>query len=60
MGLPWWLSEESTCQCKRHEFNPWFRKIPCVPEKLSLCATTIEPVLWSPGATTPEPTCCNY
>ena len=28
-GLPWWLSgKESACQCRRHEFNPWSRKIP--------------------------------
>ena len=28
-GLPWWLSgRESTCQCRRHGFNPWVRKIP--------------------------------
>ena len=26
-------------------FNPWSRKIPRVMEQLSLCATTIEPVL---------------
>ena len=29
LGLPWWLSgKESTCQFKRHEFNPWVRKMP--------------------------------
>ena len=29
MGLPWWLSrKESTCQCRRHGFNPWVGKIP--------------------------------
>ena len=28
-GLPGWLSgKESTCQCRRHGFNPWVRKIP--------------------------------
>ena len=28
-GLPRWLSgKESTCQCRRHEFDPWIRKIP--------------------------------
>ena len=28
-GLPWWLSgKESTCQSKRHEFNPWVGKTP--------------------------------
>ena len=25
IGLPWWLSgKESTCQCRKHGFNPWF------------------------------------
>ena len=29
IGLPWWLSgKESTCQCRRHGFDPWVRKIP--------------------------------
>ena len=29
LGLPWWLSsKESTCQCRRHGFYPWVRKIP--------------------------------
>ena len=28
-GLSKWLSgKESTCQCRRHGFNPWVRKIP--------------------------------
>ena len=28
-GLPRWLScKESTCQSRRHQFNPWLRKIP--------------------------------
>ena len=27
-GLPWWLSgKESTCQCRRHGFNPWVREL---------------------------------
>ena len=27
--VPWWLSgKESTCQCRRHRFDPWVRKIP--------------------------------
>ena len=27
-GLPWWLSgKESTCQYRRHGFNPWVGKI---------------------------------
>ena len=28
-GLPWWFrGKESTCQCRRHGFDPWVRKIP--------------------------------
>ena len=28
-GLPLWLSDkESACQCRRHGFSPWARKIP--------------------------------
>ena len=28
-GLPWWLSGKGfTCQCRRHGFDPWSRKIP--------------------------------
>ena len=28
-GLPWWPSgKESTCQCRRHEFDLWVGKIP--------------------------------
>ena len=27
--FPWWLiGKEFTCQCRRHGFNPWSRKIP--------------------------------
>ena len=30
MGLHWWLSsKESTCQFRRHGFDPWVGKIPC-------------------------------
>ena len=29
LRLPRWLSDkESACQCKRHRFDPWVRKIP--------------------------------
>ena len=29
MGLLWWLrGKESTCQCRRHRFDPWVRKTP--------------------------------
>ena len=49
--LPWWLSgEESTCQCRRHGFDPWSRKISHAVRHLSLSATTTEPVLLSLAA----------
>ena len=55
--LPWWLSgKESACQCRRHRFNPWSRKIPHAAEQLSPCATTIELALQSLQAATTEPT----
>ena len=35
-GLPWWLSgKESTCQCRRHRFDPGSEKIPHAMERLS-------------------------
>ena len=56
-GLPWWLSgKESTCQCRRHGFNPWSRKIPQAAEQLSSSTTTVGPVLSSPGNLTIKPT----
>ena len=43
-GLPCWLiDEESACQCRRHWFNLWSRKIPHDVEQLSPRATTLEP-----------------
>ena len=52
---PWWFSgKESTCQCRRHGFNPWSGKIPHAAEQLSSCATATEPVLQSPGAAPTE------
>ena len=54
-GLSWWLSgKESDCQCRRHGFDPWSRKIPHASEQLSSCLTTSEPVLGSPGTATTE------
>ena len=45
-GFPWWVSgKESACQCRRHGFDPWSRKIPHALEQLSPCATATEPVL---------------
>ena len=37
-----------------HRFDSSSGKIPHALEQLSLCATTVEPVLRSPGAATPE------
>ena len=58
----WWLSGwRSTCQCRRHRFNPWSRKNPHASEQLHPRTTTCEPVLkacelqpLSLCATTPE------
>ena len=56
-GLPWWLSgKESSCQCKRHTFNPWSGKIPHAEGQLSPGFTTVEPVscnCWRPHALEP-------
>ena len=60
-GLPWWLSgKESTCQCRRHEFDPWFREIPLASEQLGLSTTATESVLYSLGAATIEHLCSNH
>ena len=57
-GLPWWLSGwRSTCQCRRHRFNPWSRKIPQASEQLNPCTTICEPVLKGVWAATTEPVC---
>ena len=51
---------KESCQCRRHEFNPWSRKNPHASEELRPCTTTIKPVLHSLGATAPEPTLCHH
>ena len=33
----WLRDKESTCQCRRQEFDPWSGKIPHATEQLSLC-----------------------
>ena len=44
LGLPRWLNgKESTCQCRRHGFNPWSQKIPHGEKQLSPCDITTEP-----------------
>ena len=58
--LPWGRSGwESAFRCRGHGFEPWSGKIPHAAKQLSSCATTAEPVLKSPQATTAEPTCHN-
>ena len=43
MEFPWWSSgKESTCQCRRHGFHPWSRKIPRAPEQLTPRAAASE------------------
>ena len=55
-----WLSgKESACQCRSHGFDLWSGKIPHAMEQLSPWATTTEPVLRRPGATTTKPVCCR-
>ena len=56
-GLPCWLKNKETCQCRRHGFNCWSKKIPH-----PTCRGTTKPechnywaLLWSQGATAPEP-----
>ena len=57
--LPWWLSiKESTCQCERHRFNPWSRKILHAAEQQSLCATTLSFELQNLACGL-EPVLCN-
>ena len=47
-GLSWWLSgKESTCQGRRHGFDPWSGKTPHAEKQLSLCTTMTEPLLQS-------------
>ena len=56
VGLLWWLSgRKYTCQYSRHQFDPWSRMNPHASEKLSPCATAIEPVFYSLDVATVEP-----
>jgi len=58
LDLPWWLSgKESTCQCRKHRFDPWSGKIPSAKEQQGPQATTTEVMLQSLAAATIEPTC---
>ena len=66
MGLPWQFSgKESACQCRRHRFDPWSRRIPqalgaAKPRHHNFWACGLEPGShnhWSPHAL--EPTLRN-
>ena len=47
-GLPWWLSgKESTCQCRRHGFNPWVRKLPLEKEMATHASTLAWEIPWT-------------
>ena len=60
-GLPWWLrGKESSCQWRRHRFDPWSGKVPHASEQLNPWATITEPVLETPGAESTEPTHHDY
>ena len=53
-GLPWWLSsKDSTCQYRRHRFDPW-------SGKTSHAAGTAKPVRHSDEGCAPEPRSCSY
>ena len=40
-GLSWWLSgKESTCQCRRHGFDPWVSKIP-LEKEMATCSNIL-------------------
>ena len=62
-GLPSWLShKESSCQRRKHGFNPWSGRIPRAKEQPSPVTTTIhlcsragEPQLRGPRATRLKP-----
>ena len=44
LGLPWWLSSnESTCKCRTHRFDPCSVKTAHAAEKLSPYTATTEP-----------------
>ena len=43
LGLLWWLSgKEAACQCRRHRFDPWFRKIPHATSNTTIRVCALE------------------
>lgn len=52
-GLPWWLTgRESTCQCRRHKFDPWSGKILRATEQLNSAPQQEKPSQWEVCTTT--------
>ena len=47
-------------QCKGHQLDPWYGKMPHATEQLNPWVTAPETVLESPRAATTQPTHCNY
>ena len=61
VGLPWWHNgKESTCQCRRHRFDPWPSNISHAEEQLKPVHHNCWVYTLEPGATTTDTTCCNY
>ena len=47
-GLPQWLSgKESACQCRRHGFHPWVRKIPLEKEMATHSSILYWEISWT-------------
>lgn len=47
--------EESTCQCRRHEFDPWSRKSPYAKEQLGPSTAAPQPRPLESRGHSPEP-----
>ena len=50
------IKNQSTCQCRGHRLDPWFRKILHAVGQLSPWATPAEPSLWNLQVSTTEAT----
>ena len=47
-GLPWWLSgKKSTCQCRRHGFDPWVGKTPTKKEMAIHSSILVWEIPWT-------------
>ena len=42
-GLPWWLiGKQSACQCSRHRWDPWVRKIDPLEKEMATQSSILE------------------